>query len=86
MGGRRLPLVEAYSAAIAVYARSPMKPAAASSITLPSADRSRSLPRETLDFLHNKGSIRAVHSQQVLRFAVLYDRAVSQDEDPIEIS
>ena len=63
-----------------------MKPAAASSITLPSADRSRSLPRETLDFLHNKSSIRAVHSQQVLRFAILYDRAVSQDEDPIEIS
>ena len=63
-----------------------MKPAVASSITLRIADRSRSLPGETFDFLHDKRSIRPVHLQQVLRFAILHDRAASQDDDPIEIS
>ena len=63
-----------------------MKPAVASSITLRRADRSRSVPGQTFDFLHNKRSIRPVHLQQGLRFAILHDRAASQDDDPIEIS
>ena len=58
-----------------------MKPAVASS-----ADRSRSLPGETFDFLHDKRSIRPVHLQQGLWFAILHDRAASQDDDPIEVS
>ena len=63
-----------------------MKPAVASSITLRGAGRSRSLPGETFDFLHDKRSIRPVHLQQGLWFAILHDRAVSHDDDPIEIS
>ena len=58
----------------------------ASSITLRSADRSRGLPGETFDFLHHKRSIWPVHLQQVLWFAILNDRAASQDDEPIEIS
>jgi hypothetical protein len=61
-------------------------PAAASSTTLRSADRSRSLPGETFDFLHDKRPIRPVHLQQVLRLAILHNRAASKDDDPIEIS
>ena len=63
-----------------------MEPAVTSSITLRSADRSRSLPGQTFDFLHDKRSIRPVHLQQGLWFAILHDRAASEDDDPIEVS
>jgi hypothetical protein len=60
-----------------------MKPAAA--ITLRNADRSSCLPRETLDFLHDKRSVRSIRLQQALGLAVLHDLSILQDDDPVKI-